>query len=396
MVTVKSLKLKKQRVLIRVDFNVPLKNGQVADDFRIRAALPTIDFCLREGASIVLMSHLGRPGGKRVEELSLLPVGEVLCDLLEKAIKFSDDCVSDEAISVSQDLAPGEVHLLENLRFHEGETENDPIFSESLSKHGTVYVNDAFGTAHRPHASNVGVVNYFREKGVGFLMEKEYRYLHDVLKEPKRPLVLVLGGAKIRTKLNLIDRFLPEADSILVGGGMAFTFLRAKGYSVGNSLVEEDLLEKARSIMRKSERLKVPLVFPTDFVITEDVESGVSRGEKAIDRLGEGEVGADIGARTIREFRDVLRGSGTVVWNGPMGIFESPQFRQGTRAIALAVSTVSEMGGISVIGGGDTAAAIRGLGLEEKMSHISTGGGASLELLSGKRLPAFEAIEEQS
>ncbi|MEE9166957.1 MAG: phosphoglycerate kinase [Candidatus Neomarinimicrobiota bacterium] len=393
MQSVGSLQMKKQRVLMRVDFNVPLRDGMVSDDFRIRASLPTINYCLERGCSIVLMSHLGRPHGRRVPELSLLPVGEALSDLMEKPLKFSDDCISDEAISVSRDLLPGEVHLLENLRFYEDETRNDEKFSQRLSKHGMVYVNDAFGTAHRAHASNVGVTHHFSQKAMGFLMEREYRYLHQVLKDPRRPLVMVLGGAKVRTKLSVISRFLRKADCIIVGGGMAFTFLKARGFSVGKSLVEKELVGTSGAILSKSEKLGVPFYLPRDIAFSREVSSGLLDGEKNIGELVENETGVDIGSRTIEEYREVIRGSGTVVWNGPMGIFELPQFRKGTRALALSIAEVAGRGGISIIGGGDTAAAIRELGLSEKMSHISTGGGAFLELMSGKELPAFETLE---
>jgi len=390
---IQSLKLKQQRVLMRVDFNVPLSNGNVTDDFRIQAALPTLLHCLNEGSSVILMSHLGRPKGRRVDELSLLPVGEVLSDLLEKPIKFSNDCISDDALSVSQNLVPGEVHLLENLRFHGGETENDPLFSKKLSGHGTIYINDAFGTAHRAHASNVGVVKHFQEKAIGFLMEKEYQYFHQVFWEPKRPMVIILGGAKIGSKLRIINRFLREADSIVVGGGMAFTFLKAREYSIGQSLVEEDLIETAKSILSKSERLAVPLHLPVDFVVTHDIQSGRSSGEKKTGNFKNGEIGVDIGRKTIQMFQGIIQESRMVVWNGPMGIFEYPEFRRGTVEIARAVSGVSRRGGVSIIGGGDTAAAIKLVGLEKTMSHISTGGGASLEILAGNELPAFSAIE---
>jgi len=391
--SIKSLRLKKQKVLIRVDFNVPLSNGNVTDDFRIQAAVPTIQYCLHEGSSVVLMSHLGRPKGKKVSELSLLPVGEVLSDLLEKPIKFSDDCISAGAIAVSLNLSPGEIHLLENLRFNSGETENDPLFSKMLSQHGTIYVNDAFGTAHRAHASNVGVVNYFQDKAIGFLMEREYKYFHQVLREPKRPLIIILGGAKIGTKLSIINRFLREADSILVGGGMAFTFLKAQGYEIGQSLVEEDLIQTAVSILNRSKEQKVRIYLPMDFVVTHDVKSGLSSGEKDIDQFTNSEMGVDIGPKTIKLFRNVIKESQTVAWNGPMGIFESAEFRKGTAEIAQSVADLTTRGGVSIIGGGDSAAAIKLLGLEKTVSHISTGGGASLELLAGKELPAFTAIE---
>ncbi|MFQ6616677.1 MAG: phosphoglycerate kinase [Fidelibacterota bacterium] len=390
--TLKSLSLMNQRVLIRVDFNVPVESGKVTDDFRVRSALPTIRACLKNGASVVLMSHLGRPGGRRVENLSLVRVGEVVCDLLEKPAKFSGDCVSEEAIDVSGSLSPGEIHLLENLRFHPGETANDPAFSVLLARHGTVYVNDAFGTAHRAHASNVGVASHFRERGMGLLMEKEHRFLSGSLKNPRRPLTIVVGGAKVGTKLALMSRFLQDADSILVGGAMAFTFLKSQGLSVGRSLVEDDSLEAAGRILSIARERKVSFHLPVDVVVTRDVASGRPGGERDVDDLEQDLQGVDIGSKTVQSFRQVIEESKTVVWNGPMGVFEMSSFQRGTVAVARSIARIARSGGTAVVGGGDTAAAVRRLGLDGQMTHISTGGGASLELLAGKSLPAFEAL----
>ncbi len=386
------LKLKDSRVLIRLDLNVPLKDGHITDDFRIRAALPTVKHCLSQGASVVIMSHLGRPGGKYSEELSLISVGETLADLLETQVKFTDDCISEDAISVSRELRPGEIHLLENLRFHKGEKRNNERFSMKLASHGELYVNDAFGTAHRAHASNVGVPNRFSIKAMGFLMEKEKEFLYDTLKNPARPLTIILGGSKISGKFELIGRFLKLADHILIGGGMAFTFLKAKGLEIGASLLQEDMVERAESYLRKAKKRGVNLILPSDCA----VKNNSSRKIIEVSQLGEKDIGMDIGPETIKNFRDIISQSNSVVWNGPMGVFEEAIFKKGTQEICKEVGSVVGRGGISLIGGGDSAAAVRVAGMERGMSHISTGGGASLELLAGKELPAFMALEERN
>ena len=390
--TINNFDLKNKRVLIRVDFNVPLSNGVVTDDFRIRMALPTINHCLESGASVVLMSHLGRPKGQVVPDLSLIPVGEKLAELIELPIKFSDDCVSEDARDVSLGLRPGEIHLLENLRYHKEETANDPRFSELLSKHGEIYINDAFGTAHRPHASNVGVTRYFLHKGIGFLFEKELQYLSAVIKKPNRPMTLVLGGAKIDTKLKLINKFIDEADTIIIGGGMAFTFLKAKGLNVGGSLVDESMLKIASEIIEKSRRVNKRLYFPVDVIAAKSLDDLKSIKEFKIDRIPNTMSGFDIGPVTIEKYSKLLMLSKTIVWNGPMGVFEKPKFNNGTLKIAEIMADAKEEGSVVIVGGGDTAAAVKSYNLIDKMSHVSTGGGASLELLSGNRLPSVEAL----
>ena len=390
--TINNFDLKNKRVLIRVDFNVPLLDGVVTDDFRIRMALPTINHCLESGASVVLMSHLGRPKGQVVPDLSLIPVGEKLAELIELPIKFSDDCVSEDARDVSLGLRPGEIHLLENLRYHKEETDNDPKFSELLSKHGEVFINDAFGTAHRPHASNVGVTRYFLHKGIGFLFEKELQYLSAVIKKPQRPMTLVLGGAKIDTKLKLINKFIDEADNIIIGGGMAFTFLKAKGIDVGGSLVDESMLKTASEIIEKSRRVNKRLHFPVDVIAAKSLDDLKSIKEFKIDRIPNTMSGFDIGPVTIEKYSKLLMSSKTIVWNGPMGVFEKPEFNNGTLKIAEIMADAKEEGSVVIVGGGDTAAAVKSYNLIDKMSHVSTGGGASLELLSGNRLPSVEAL----
>jgi len=327
-----------------------------------------------------------------VPDLSLITVGEKLAELIELPIKFSDDCVSEDARDVSLGLRSGEIHLLENLRYYKEETENNSHFSEMLAKHGEIFINDAFGTAHRPHASNVGVSRYFLHKGIGFLFEKELQYLSAVIKKPKRPMTLVLGGAKIDTKLKLINKFIDEADNIIIGGGMAFTFLKAKGIDVGGSLVDETMLKTASEIIEKSHRVNKRLHFPVDVIAAKNIDDSKSIKEFKIDEIPNNMSGFDIGQATIEKYSKLLLSSKTIVWNGPMGVFEKPEFDNGTRKIAEIMAQANEEGIIVIVGGGDTAAAVKSYKLMDKMSHVSTGGGASLELLSGDRLPSVEAL----
>jgi 3-phosphoglycerate kinase len=371
---------------------VPLDHGRVTDDFRIRSALPTIDHCLNQGAGVVLMFHLGRPKGKVDKNLSLIPVGESLADLLEMPIKFSDDCVSEDARDTSLGISNGEVHLLENLRFYEEETANDLHFSMLLSKHGDVFINDAFGTAHRAHASNVGIVSHFKQKGMGLLMEKEYRFLKESFDHPNRPVTLILGGAKIDTKLSLINRFLNKADTILIGGGMAFTFLKANGKEVGNSLVDDGMIESAHQIIQSSKESNVKIVLPLDFVCAKKID-GKSEGVFSNRNIPSDMMGLDIGPKTISIFKQYIDQSNTILWNGPMGVFENEDFATGSKELAATLAEVTEKGATTIVGGGDTAAAIRTFRFQNDVSHVSTGGGASLELLSGEFLPAFKALE---
>ena len=389
--TLHSFDLKDKRLLMRVDFNVPINNGRVTDDFRLRAALPTIQHCLQQGAAVVLMSHLGRPKGKVVENLSLISVGETLADLLEMPIKFSDDCISEDARDTSLGISPGEIHLLENLRFHDEETLNDPQFSMLLSKHGDVFINDAFGTAHRAHASNVGIVDHFKQKGIGFLMEKELKYLKESFDHPLRPVTIILGGAKIDTKLSMIKRFLSKADTIIIGGGMAFTFLKAKGLEVGSSLIDDKMLSTATQIMNEVKNQRVQLVFPSDFVCAKDLESKPD-GVYLRRDIPEDLMGLDIGPKSIEKFQKILSSSKTILWNGPLGVFEKESYAVGTKAIAEKLVEVTEAGQTTIVGGGDTVAAVRSIGFYRDVSHVSSGGGAFLELLSGETLPAFSAL----
>ena len=387
-----SFDLKDKRVLIRVDYNVPIENGVVKDAYRIQCSIPTIKECLESGASVVLMSHLGRPNGKINEEFSLISVGEVLSDFLEIPIKFSHDCINEDSINVTIGLHPGEVHLLENLRFHSGEEDNDVEFSTLLSKHGQIYINDAFGTSHRSHASNVGVTDNFIHKGMGLLMKREVQYLQKKFKNPKEPLTILLGGAKISDKIDLIEKFLIDANTILIGGGMAFTFLKAKGLNVGNSIVDEKMISIANEIIKKARRNRVKLVFPVDFIVSDSIDKPSKLETVSFDSIPTNMMGLDIGNETIKLFSRILSQSGTILWNGPMGVFEKKEFENGTKEIAISLSNLKDENITTIVGGGDSASAVRKFSNIEDITHVSTGGGASLELLSGRSLPAIEAL----
>ena len=387
-----SFDLKDKRVLIRVDYNVPIENGVVKDAYRIQCSIPTIKECLESGASVVLMSHLGRPNGKINEEFSLISVGEVLSDFLEIPIKFSHDCINEDSINVTIGLHPGEVHLLENLRFHSGEEDNDVEFSTLLSKHGQIYINDAFGTSHRSHASNVGVTDNFIHKGMGLLMKREVQYLQKKFKNPKEPLTILLGGAKISDKIDLIEKFLIDANTILIGGGMAFTFLKAKGLNVGNSIVDEKMISIANEIIKKARRNRVKLVFPVDFIVSDSIDAPSKLETVSFDSIPTNMMGLDIGNETIKLFSKILSQSGTILWNGPMGVFEKKEFENGTKEIAISLSNLKDENITTIVGGGDSASAVRKFSNIEDITHVSTGGGASLELLSGRSLPAIEAL----
>ena len=388
------LKLNRKRVLIRVDFNVPLNGGVVVDDFRIRASLPTIKHCLNEGASVVLMSHLGRPNGKIVPAMSLDPVAFSLEDLLGREVMFSEDCISEDAIELSQQMLPREVHLLENLRFHKGETDNDPEFSSYLAEHADIYINDAFGTSHRSHASNVGVPSIVNETAIGILMENELKYFGDSMKNPEQPCVLILGGAKIGDKIKLIENMMQKAETILIGGAMAFTFLKVQGKNVGSSLIDEENIITAEKILTLAKNTDTNIVLPVDVVAGPKLSDDGTWRVVNLSQLKNDEAGYDIGPETTMEFEMVLSNAKTIIWNGPLGVSEIPAFSTGTQAIASAVIDQTEDGAISIIGGGDTASTLKQYGLDVGFSHISTGGGASLQLMSGKQLPALEALQE--
>lgn len=385
--------LRGKRVLLRVDFNVPLdEEGRVVDDSRIRATLPTLEYLRGRGAGIVIMSHLGRPKGAPEPGLSLRPVAEELGKLLGREVTFCPDPASDDAVAASERLEPGDVLVIENTRFNPGEAENDPEFAEALSHLGDVYVNDAFGTAHRAHASTAGVARYIEPAAAGLLMERELDYLGHLLDNPERPFVTLLGGAKVSSKIEFIKNLLGKVDRLAVGGAMACTFIKAMGFSVGRSLVEDDYTEFASGLMDEAGDV---LLLPVDVVVTDELEREAAWKRVELDAIPDDALVADIGPRSAEAFAEQVRTARTILWNGPLGVFEVPPFDEGTRMIATAVAAATEAGATSVVGGGDTAAAVAAFGLSQEMTHISTGGGASLELLAGKELPGVAALTDR-
>jgi phosphoglycerate kinase len=379
-----------KRVLVRVDFNVPLDGGKVADDTRIRAALSTIESLRERGASLVLVSHLGRPKGEVVPGLSMVPVGERLGELLGTPVRQAPAVVGDEVMTMAEGLRPGEAMLLENVRFEPGETENDPQLADELAALADLYVNDAFGTAHRAHASTAGVAE--RLPGyAGLLLEREVTELTRVVESPARPLVVVLGGAKVTDKVGVIDRFLEIADEILIGGAMCFSFFRAKGITIGNSLVEEEGVELAGEALERADSVQCDLSLPVDLGLGEDFDAEAERRDSDSVEVPDGWMGLDIGPQTAATYAEAIGEAGTVLWNGPMGAFELPRFAAGTRVVAEAVARAP---GTTVVGGGDSVAALRQFGLADEVDWLSTGGGASLELLEGKKLPGVEALRD--
>jgi phosphoglycerate kinase len=394
--TVEDLELKDKRVLMRVDFNVPLEDGRVANDRRIQSALPTIKYIMEKGGRLILMSHLGRPDGKRVPDMSLKPCVAVLKKMLGKDVAFAEDCVGAAAEDAVGRLAAGDALLLENLRFYKEETDNAPDFSKKLAALGDVYVNDAFGTAHRAHASTEGVTHYFDQCAAGFLMMKELEYLGGVIENPERPFIAILGGAKISGKIDVITNLLPKVDKVIIGGGMAFTFFKAQGLEIGNSLLEADKVDLAKDIMA---RAGDKLVFPIDCKISDSFDFKARKvgtlKEVSADAIPAGWEGLDIGSKSIEKFRSILSGVQTVIWNGPMGVFEIPQTAEGTYSIARLLAEVTERGAVTVIGGGDSASAVAKAGVADKVSHVSTGGGASLEFIEGKTLPGVAALTDK-
>jgi len=390
---VKDLQPAGKRVLVRVDFNVPVKDGEVRDDTRIVAALPTIRYLLEQRARVVLMSHLGRPKGGPDAKNSLKPVAVRLERLLRQPVAFATDCVGPEIEARARSLQDGQVLLLENLRFHAEEEANDAGFAQRLAALGEMYVNDAFGTAHRAHASTEGVTRFLRPAVAGFLMQKELDYLGRALEAPQRPFVAVLGGAKISGKIDVITQLLGKVDRLLVGGAMMFTFLKAQDRPVGRSLVEDDRLEMAKAVLEQAKARGVELVLPVDCVASTAADGTAPGRETALAGLGAEEMGVDIGPETVQLFAAKLRDAKTVVWNGPMGVFEIPAFAAGTLGVAEALAGLTAGGAITVVGGGDSVAAIQQAGLADKFTHLSTGGGASLEFLEGKVLPGVAALD---
>lgn len=383
-----------KRVLVRADFNVPLDDqGKITDDTRIRAALPTIQDLTSKGAKVILCSHFGRPKGVD-DSLRLTPVAQRLSELLGKTVVKTDDCIGDEAAAKVAAMQNGDVVLLENVRFHKEEEKNDPEFAKQLASLADLYVNDAFGTAHRAHASTEGVTHYLKPSVAGFLIEKELQYLQNAIENPQRPLAAIVGGSKVSSKIGVIETLLDKVDKLFIGGGMIFTFYKARGLSVGKSLVEEDKLELARALEAKAKEKGVELLLPTDVVVADNFAADANAQTVSIDNIPDGWMGLDIGPDSIKVFQDALSQCKSVIWNGPMGVFEFDKFAQGTEAIAHTLAGLTKQGVTTIIGGGDSVAAVEKVGVADQMSHISTGGGASLELLEGKELPGIAALDE--
>jgi len=394
--TIDDLKLKDKKVLVRVDFNVPLdEKGEVADDKRIVESLPTVRKILQDGGKAILMSHLGRPKGKKVPEMSLAPVAKRLEKLLGKPVKFVNDCIGPEVEKAVFGLKSGECILLENLRFYPEEEKNDAEFAKKLASLGDIYINDAFGTAHRAHASTEGVTKYFKQCAAGYLMQKELKYLGMALTNPQRPFVAILGGAKISGKIDVISNLMDKVDALLIGGGMAFTFYKASGKEIGKSLLEPDKVDLAKNILKKAEEKKLNFQLPEDFVVAPEAKEDVPSKIVDKDNIPQEWSGVDIGPKTLEQFARELDNAKTVVWNGPMGVFEVKKFAEGTVKIAEELAKISDKGATTIVGGGDSAAAVAKAGLEKRLSHISTGGGASLEFLEGKTLPGVAALTDK-
>jgi phosphoglycerate kinase len=398
--SVKDIPLSGQRVLMRVDFNVPIKEGKVDDDSRIRAAMPTIQYAIDQGARLILASHLGRPKGERIEKYSLRPVAAHLSELLNRPVAFAEDCVGEAAESKVNELSDGDVLLLENLRFHAGEEKNDEQFAKQLAGLCDVYVNDAFGTAHRAHASTAGITGHVSKAAAGFLMEKELEYLGRALHRPEHPFVSILGGAKVSDKIPVINALIDRGvDKILIGGAMAYTFLKAEGFTVGKSLVEDSMMQTALEIKKRAEGKGIEFLLPTDHQVVDSYEP--IKGQQIVAKTipieftNVGLVGMDIGVETVGHFSAALQDARMIVWNGPMGVFEEPPFDQGTIGVANAVAEAASRGATAIVGGGDSVSAVTRAGVADQITHISTGGGATLEFLSGDELPGVAALSNK-
>ena len=393
--SINDLNLKDKKVLVRVDFNVPLdENLNVTDDIRIVSSLPTIKKIISDGGKAILMSHLGRPKGKVNPKYSLKPAAEKLAELLGKNVILAPDCIGEEVKKIVNSMKPGDVVLLENLRFHQEEEKNDAGFAKQLSELGDIYINDAFGSAHRAHASTEGVTKYIDKCAAGYLMQKELEYLGGAVSFPKKPYCAILGGAKISGKIDVINNLLDKVDTMLIGGGMAFTFFKAQGKEIGKSLLEEEKLGLAKELLNKVKDMNVRFLLPIDVVVADEFKNDSPSETVSIDNVASAKMGLDIGPETIKLFKDEIIKSKTIVWNGPMGVFEMPNFAKGTFEIAEALAKATANGAITVVGGGDSSAAISKAGLEDKVSHVSTGGGASLEFLEGKILPGVAALTD--
>lgn len=393
--TLKDVDLKGKTVLMRVDFNVPIKKGVISDDNRIVQALKSINFVVDAGAKLILTSHLGRPADEPDPEFSLEPVAEHLKTLVDVPVHFASDCIGEKRKKVVNKAKHGEIVLLENVRFYPGEKKNDSSFAEKLAEGADLFVNDAFGSSHRAHASVAGVTEYLQPSVSGFLLEKEIQYLEDSVNNPDRPFVAILGGAKVSDKIGVIENLLGKVDTILIGGGMTYTFYKAKGLPIGNSLVEEDKIDLAKELLQKAEKTGANVMLPVDSVVAKEFKNDADHKVVGEDGIEDGWMALDIGPETAIAFGNTIKNAQTVVWNGPMGVFEMSNFADGTFEVAKALATATEQGATTIIGGGDSASAIRKAGLEDKVSHVSTGGGASLEYLEGKELPGVAVLTDK-
>ncbi len=393
--TIEDLDLKGKKVVMRVDFNVPIKEGKITDDNRIVQALPSIKYVLNNDGLLILLSHLGRPKGSPDPVFSLKPVAEHLGKLLNSKVHFAEDCVGEKARAAVNSAKPGEVVLLENVRFHAGETKNDPELSKEFASLGDVFINDAFGSSHRAHCSVAGITETLQPAAAGYLLTKEIQFLSDSVNDPKRPFVAVLGGAKVSDKIGVIRNLIDKVDAIIVGGGMTYTFYKAKGLPIGNSLLEDDKVTLAKELMDEAKAHNVELMLPVDSVVAKEFSNDAEFKTVGEDGIEDGWMALDIGPESVKKFSDVVSNAKTVIWNGPMGVFEMENFSKGTFAVAKAMAEATSKGAITVIGGGDSAAAIKKAGLDDKVSHVSTGGGASLEYLEGKELPGITSLTDK-
>ncbi|EPY2307171.1 phosphoglycerate kinase [Clostridium sporogenes] len=391
---IEDIDVKGKKVLVRCDFNVPLNEGKITDENRLVGALPTIKYLMEKGAKIILCSHMGKPKGEPKKELSLLPVAKRLSEMLNKEVIFADDdnVVGENAKKAVKDMKDGDVVLLQNTRYRKEETKNEEVFSKELASLADLFVNDAFGTAHRAHCSTVGVTNYLKEAACGYLIQKELKFLGNAVEKPERPFVAILGGAKVSDKINVINNLLDKVDTLIIGGGMGYTFLKSQGYTVGDSLLEEDKVEYAKEMINKAKEKGVNLLLPVDITIADRFDKDAKPIITEDQNVGEGYMGLDIGPKTAKMYSDAIKTAKTVIWNGPMGVFEFKNFANGTIEVAKAMA---DSDAVTIIGGGDSAAAVNILGFGDKMTHISTGGGASLEFLEGKELPGIAALNDK-
>lgn len=393
--TIEDVALKDKRVVMRVDFNVPIKDGVITDDNRIVQALPSINYVIENGGLLILLSHLGRPKGEPNPDFSLKPVADYLSKKVNTTVHFADDCVGEVAVNAVNKASFGEIVVLENVRFHAGETKNDSELSKAFASLGDVFINDAFGSSHRAHCSVAGITDHLQPAAAGYLLEKEIKFLSDSINAPKRPFIAVLGGAKVSDKIGVIRNLVSKVDAIIVGGGMTYTFYKAKGLPIGKSLLEDDKIELAAELMKEAEANNVKLLLPVDSVVSQEFNNDGPFKTVGEDGIEDGWMALDIGEKSIELFADEVRNAKTVIWNGPMGVFEMSNFSKGTFAVAEAMAEATKKGAVTIIGGGDSASAIKKAGLEKDVSHVSTGGGASLEYLEGKELPGIACLTDK-